>query len=136
MHLKYCGRDKPKFKCNQCGADKEIRYTSTNQYCSHKCAQIASRVEKDDIWCKRNRAIKNEAWMRYHTKQKLQTPNDADRLLIQKIYEECPQGYEVDHIIPISKGGLHHQDNLQYLPWRENRRKGNKLKWSGSSDSN
>ena len=25
------------------------------------------------------------------------------------------ENYEVDHIKPISKGGLHHQDNLQIL---------------------
>ena len=136
MHLKYCGRDKPKFKCNQCGVETEIKYTSTNQYCSHKCAQVASRIIKDDKWYKRHRAIANEAWTRYNLKQKEQTPIDADRILIQKIYEDCPEGHEVDHIIPISKGGLHHQDNLQYLPWKENRRKSNKVKWSGSSDSN
>ncbi len=32
--------------------------------------------------------------------------------------------HEVDHIIPISKGGLHHQDNLQILTQQENRKKG------------
>ena len=126
-HIKHCGRIKPTFKCIHCGNEKEIKHTSTNQYCGHTCAQIASRVIKDANWHKRNRAIKNEAWMRYHTKRNAQTPPDADRDLMQKIYEECPDGYEVDHIIPISKGGLHHQDNLQYLTISENRRKSNKL---------
>ena len=127
MHKKYCGNPKPTFKCKQCNKEKQVSYHSTNQYCSHKCAQIASRIVKDNEWYKRKRAIANEAWMRYNIKQKLQTPLDADRKLIQKIYENCPEGYEVDHIIPISKGGLHHQDNLQYLPWKENRRKSNKM---------
>lgn len=36
----------------------------------------------------------------------------------------CPKGYEVDHIISLAEGGLHHQDNLQYLPNIENKRKG------------
>ena len=40
-----------------------------------------------------------------------------------------PPGYEVDHIIPISKGGLHHQDNLQYLPSLENKIKNAKLEY-------
>lgn len=33
----------------------------------------------------------------------------------------------VDHIHPLSKGGLHHPDNLQILPWYENLAKGAKL---------
>jgi hypothetical protein len=136
MHQKYCGRKKKTFNCKVCRTEKEITYTSKNLYCSHKCAQIASRVVKDEAYHKRKRAIANEAWQRYHAKQKAQTPPDADLKLIQKIYEECPAGYEVDHIVPVSKGGLHHQDNLQYLPMSQNRRKGNKLDWSGKWDSN
>jgi hypothetical protein len=42
--------------------------------------------------------------------------DDTDLSLIRKIYENCPKGYHVDHIIALSRGGLHHQDNLQYLP--------------------
>lgn len=130
VHTKYCGRVKPTFKCKNCGTEKEMSYQSTNQYCGHACAHQASRVLKDDSWHKKHRARANEAWMRYNAKQKSQTPADADLKLMQKIYEDCPDGYEVDHIVPISKGGLHHQDNLQYLPWLENRRKSDKLNWS------
>lgn len=32
--------------------------------------------------------------------------------------------YEVDHIIPLARGGRHHPDNLQLLTASENRRKG------------
>ena len=130
MHSKSCGKPKPTFSCQHCGAKKEVSHHNTNQYCSHKCAQIASRTDKDEAWYKRKRAIANEAWQRYHAKKKQQTPADADIQLIQSIYENCPKGYEVDHIIPLSKGGLHHQDNLQYLTKNANRRKGSKLDWS------
>lgn len=34
---------------------------------------------------------------------------------------------EVDHIIPISKGGLSTKDNLQTLCWKCNRTKSNKI---------
>lgn len=34
---------------------------------------------------------------------------------------------EIDHIIPVSKGGLTTEDNLQTLCWRCNRSKGNKV---------
>lgn len=34
---------------------------------------------------------------------------------------------EIDHIIPVSKGGLTTEDNLQTLCWKCNRRKGSKI---------
>lgn len=48
----------------------------------------------------------------------------SDLALIRSIYEHCPVGYSVDHIIALAVGGKHHQDNLQYLPRNENSRKG------------
>ncbi len=59
----------------------------------------------------------------YRARKYSATPVDADRKLINKIYEMCPEGYEVDHIVALSEGGPHHQNNLQYLPAMENRRK-------------
>jgi 5-methylcytosine-specific restriction endonuclease McrA len=34
---------------------------------------------------------------------------------------------EIDHILPISKGGLTNEENLQTLCWRCNRSKGSKI---------
>jgi hypothetical protein len=48
----------------------------------------------------------------------------TDLTLIKQIYANCPEGYHVDHINALANGGLHHQDNLQYLPISENCRKG------------
>jgi hypothetical protein len=48
---------------------------------------------------------------------------DSDMNLIKKIFKFCPKGYEVDHIVALAVGGSHHQDNLQYLPEKENQRK-------------
>jgi hypothetical protein len=85
MHQKSCNKPKRIFNCKQCGAEKIFKHTSTNQYCSHKCAQIASRVEKDEAHYKHKRAISNEAWQRYHARQKAQTPADADLKLMQPL---------------------------------------------------
>src|SRR5690242_3252920 len=46
-----------------------------------------------------------------------------ERFEIGKFYRSCPAGYEVDHILPVSKGGKHELKNLQYLSVEENRRK-------------
>ena len=124
-HAKTCGTH-PTYECKTCGKECRVRRYKTNQYCSHKCAQIGSRVVKDEAWYKNHRAVKNNAWARYRARKRNQTPADADLVKIQEIYDNCPPGMEVDHIHPISKGGLHHQDNLQYLTPAENRRKSNK----------
>ena len=59
------------------------------------------------------------------------TQEQVERILT--IYEECSRisaetgiPHEVDHIIPICRGGLHHPDNLQILTMEENRKKGGK----------
>lgn len=58
------------------------------------------------------------------------TPSWANLEAIKNVYENCPKGYHVDHIVPL-KGievcGLHVSWNLQYLPAMDNIRKGNKL---------
>lgn len=73
------------------------------------------------------------AYQRLHNIKKL-TPDSADKKAIQEFYikakllsEQHGIKYEVDHIIPISKGGLHHQDNLQVISWIDNRKKGSKI---------
>lgn len=59
----------------------------------------------------------------YRARQRKAIPENADLGLIKRIYESCPPGYHVDHIHSLATGGLHHQDNLQYLPGPENCRK-------------
>jgi HNH endonuclease len=99
-------------------------------FCSRPCYYKASTkyATKEEAY-KAKRARQNEHWQRYMAQRKNQTPPDVNIKELQKIYANCPDGHEVDHIIPISKGGLHHPDNLQYLSRSENRKKSNKLNW-------
>ncbi len=63
------------------------------------------------------------------------TPTWANQEIIKDIYKNCPEGYEVDHIIPLqgkTVSGLHVENNLQYLTKSKNRIKHNKFDdWAG-----
>ena len=104
------------------------------------------KKKKLDNWRKENYEKYKEQWGRYPEKNNMraskrraslrnQTPDLTQEQVkeILTIYEECSRisnetgiPHEVDHIIPICKGGLHHPDNLQILTMKENRSKGSK----------
>ena len=50
--------------------------------------------------------------------------------MMQFFYIKCPEGFDVDHIVPLqgrNVSGLHVLSNLQYLTKEENGRKANKF---------
>lgn len=78
---------------------------------------------------KNNPHVRRKAVAKRRVAQLTAMPAWADKNKIDSIYKNCPDGYEVDHIVPIQGkivSGLHVEYNLQYLPMRENRSKGNK----------
>lgn len=93
------------------------------KFCSHKCSSDYRFLGKEH---KRKMLNVVAARRRARMKDAIVPLTEEEKTRIMKIYKECPKGYEVDHIIPISRGGKHHPDNLQYLTAEENRKKSNK----------
>ena len=94
------------------------------KYCSYSCSRKSLYLGEEH-----KRKIRNEISARRRARIRNQTPKltEEEKQKIQQFYLDCPIGYEVDHIIPISKGGLHHPDNLQIITKTENRKKWAKI---------
>jgi hypothetical protein len=74
-----------------------------------------------------NRSYYNSANAAYRARKYSQTPLNADKAIIGKYYQRAEElgkltgvKYHVDHIKPLNKGGLHHQDNIQVIPEYDN----------------
>lgn len=109
--------------CPTCGCEH-----TKAKFCSSMCYHVSTRLPVE-IKKEKTRILQLVGCRRYQARKKKLYPPDANAEKIKEIYANCPDGYEVDHIKPLARGGLHHQDNLQYLPWLENKRKGDKLNW-------
>jgi 5-methylcytosine-specific restriction endonuclease McrA len=110
--------------CSQCN----IEYIGKTKFCSRQCGWNSKRTTISlEARLELKRARNRESYRRYIARRKYQTPVGEDIKALQQFYLNCPAGHEVDHIIPISKGGPHSLENLQYLTKEENRRKSNKI---------
>jgi hypothetical protein len=78
---------------------------------------------------RRNSVICKIRAAEYRAKKRNRMVSWADENKIKEIYKNCPDGYHVDHIIPLNGNnvsGLHIETNLQYLTKSENHKKRNK----------
>lgn len=103
----------------------------TDEQKEHKRKKSIEAADRKGRVSDKHKKARNKANVyAYRARKKNAIPHDADLSLIKKIYEYCPDGYHVDHIISLANGGYHHQDNLQYLPISENCRKGKDRKYN------
>jgi hypothetical protein len=92
-------------------------------------------LERNRAWRKANLKYDAHRSKLYRTRKNKQCPPWANIDKIKCIYLNCPDGYHVDHIIPLKgilASGLHVESNLQYLPAKENLQKRNLYGWETS----
>lgn len=125
----------PEFKLKKKEWDKVYRSKHSEKIKAKKKAEPKENVKK---WKKaeyeKNKYKYIERAYARHYNIKNFRPADADLKLIKAIYDQAKFlskttgiKHEVDHIIPVSKGGLHHQNNLRVVTMMENRTKGDKI---------
>lgn len=132
-------------RCKQCSRARAKEYARVNR---HKVsARAATRyrrdIEKHRIKWKEQAAYKAAHGARYKAKKREgQATNDpriaalyVEAKRVERLIARCPvfdlpelgKRIEVDHKVPVSKGGKHIFENLQLLPRGLNRRKSARL---------
>jgi len=124
---------------------KEEKYTNDKKYYENHREVYAENAK---LWVKNNsekrkqiqrdydqrtQPAKNARTAHYRASKIEATPpwlNNHQLDEMRRMYENCPKGFEVDHIVPLrgkNVRGLHVPWNLQYLPAQENNKKGNRI---------
>ena len=140
-HGEYCskscanfGEEHPQYIDGR-SSDKRRKYIYGKKWAEENPEKTRDYKRK---WAKENPAKCAKKRAKYRAKKLNQTPDDADDRVITWYYTMAKQMsdrigqqgfYHVDHIIPLSKDGLHHEDNLQILTAHQNMSKGNSI-WS------
>ena len=119
--------------CVECNRENVKRINSTPEQIAKRKAREKPSPNATENW-RRWYALNPKAALTHVRSQQAlrlkRVPAWSEKELIQQFYEDCPEGYEVDHVIPLqgkTVSGLHVLSNLQYLPMMENRTKGNKV---------
>ena len=133
-------------KCRICNQEKELSFFVRSKAFSSGYDTICLDCSRQKVkkwraegnrdcaaeslrWYKKSPGKGRAKTSRRRAKMLNATPVWADQNKIKDIYQNCPNGYHVDHIVPLQGklvSGLHVPENLQYLPAKENLSKGNK----------
>ena len=118
-------RTKKKYEANA----EKLRAKRREWYYTNIDRARLEAVPRSREWRKNNPKHHNALTAAHKKVIKIRTPSWSDEKKIVEFYKGCPDGYHVDHVIPLRGNivsGLHVVENLQYLPARENIRKSNR----------
>ena len=102
--LKYC------VKCTKVYTEDAFHGGLRESYCK-PCFNMVARDCRREYQAHKRALLMNR------------TPSWANLGMIREIYSNCPEGYHVDHVVPLQGelvSGLHVEYNLQYLLARDN----------------
>jgi hypothetical protein len=107
--------------CKECDSiSRHVRYTLNKKECNDS--------SKKHYYANKHLYVAKKA--KYKASKLMATPKWANQIAIKEIYKNCPEGYHVDHIVPLQHPlvcGLHCEFNLQHLTAHDNLSKGNKF---------
>ena len=125
-------------KCKSCAKhDVSVNYRANRSYYQEYEREREKRSER-----RAAKSVYAKRWNRVHTDRKnaysaerracrrRACPRWMSRTDLKRLYENCPEGMVVDHIVPLINPnvcGLHVPWNLQYLTPAENSSKGNRF---------
>lgn len=128
LPLNYILRDLGLKHCTNCNFIQKVEnfYINKTQNSGYSCwckdCDAAYKTSNNTDYCNNT--------SKYRSAKISRTPSWANINKIKEIYNKCPKGFHVDHIIPLQGklvSGLHVEYNLQYLTPSENTSKGNRF---------
>lgn len=113
---------------------REQTRESKREYCKNWYSKNKDRIRlrqpiQDKTYYSKFKGRLKAKSMKYHSNKLKAIPKWANLESIKTFYANCPDGCQVDHIIPLQGKkvcGLHVENNLQYLTKSENCSKGNR----------
>lgn len=110
----------------------KLQYPERKRALNQKWSELNREKDREikRKWQLANPEVEAAKAAKYRAKKRRALPLWADLGKIKEIYKSCPDGFEVDHVIPLQGklvSGLHVENNLQYLKALDNKMKSNKF---------
>lgn len=119
------------YGCVQCTAQRAVGYSKTEAGKERQRISNQKQATRSQLRWRQSdhgRIVRNAIKAKSRASKLQRTPFWSETKEIKQFYQNCPPGYEVDHILPLQGelvSGLHVLSNLQYLTSFENRSKNN-----------